>query len=78
MTYPTLSAPAATWLVADREIRMRLRSKAFVISTIVLMAAVLGSIVIGNLIGNSGELTKVAAVGTAAEFAEATKALDVT
>ena len=78
MTYPTLSAPAATWLVADREIRMRLRSKAFVISTIVLMAAVLGSIVIGNIVSSNGELTKVAAVGAAAEFVEATKALDVT
>ena len=78
MTYSNLSAPAATWLVAEREIRMRLRSKAFIISTIVLMAAVLGSIVIGNLVGSAGELTKVAAVGSAAEFAESTKALDVT
>ena len=78
MTHSTLSTPAAIKLVAEREIRMRLRSKAFVISTIVLMAAVLGSIVIGNIVGSSGELTRVAAVGSAAEFAEATKALDVT
>lgn len=78
MTYSNLSTPAATWLVAEREIRMRLRSKAIVISTIVLIAAVLGSIVIGNILGNAGDLTKVAAVGSAAEFAEATKALDVT
>ena len=78
MTYTTPSAPAATWLIAEREIRMRLRSKAFIISTIVLMAAVLGSIVIGNIASSSGDLTKVAAVGTAVEFAESTKALDVT
>ena len=78
MTYTSPSAPAATWLIAEREIRMRLRSKAFVISTIVLMAAVLGSIVIGNLLGSNADLTKVAAVGTAAEYAESTKALDVT
>jgi len=78
MTYTSPSTASATWLVAEREIRMRLRSKAFVISTIVLMAAVLGSIIIGNLLGSNAELTKVAAVGTAAEFAEATKALDVT
>ena len=78
MTHSALPTPAAIKLVAEREIRMRLRSKAFVISTIVLMAAVLGSIVIGNIVSSNGELTKVAAVSSAAEFAEATKALDVT
>ncbi len=78
MTYTTPSVTTGTWLVAEREIRMRLRSKAFVISTIVLMAAVLASIVIGNLVGNSGDLTKVAAVGGAVDFAESSRALDVT
>lgn len=78
MTYTSPSTASATWLVAEREIRMRLRSKAFVISTLVLIAAVLGSIVIGNIMSSNAELTKVAAVGSAAEFAEATKALDVT
>ena len=78
MTYTSPSAASATWLVAEREIRMRLRSKAFIISTVVLMLLVLGSIVIGNIVSSNSEPPSVAAVGSAAEYAEATKALDVT
>lgn len=78
MTYANLSTGSAVRLVAEREIRMRLRSKAFVISTIVLMVAVLASIVVGNLLSNSGDLTRVAAVGDAIAYTEATEAFDVT
>ena len=78
MTYTSPSTSTATWLVAEREIRMRLRSKAFVISTVVLMAAVLLSIVIGNIVATNGEATKVAAFGPAVAIAEQTDAFDVT
>lgn len=69
---------SAVWLVADREIRMRLRSKSFLISTAILLLMVLGSVVIGGLLANNTELTKVAAVGAAVEAAEAPGTLDVT
>ena len=78
MTYESPTTAAATWLVAEREIRMRLRSKAFIISTVVLMAAVLLSIVIGNIVSSSGDQTKVAAFGPAIAIAEQTDAFDVT
>lgn len=71
-TYPKPSALSTVWLVAEREIRMRLRSKAFVISTAILLLAVLASIVIGNIVSSNAEPTKVAAVGTAIETVENT------
>ena len=55
-------ALATTWLIAEREIRMRLRSKAFVISTLILLLTVLASIVITSIISDNAELDKVAAV----------------
>jgi ABC-2 type transport system permease protein len=54
-------------LVAGREIRMRLRSKAFVISTAVLMLAVLVSVVLASVFGAQAETTKVAVVAGAAD-----------
>ena len=63
--YTTPSFFPATWLVADREIRMRLRSKSFIISTAVLMLAILASIVISGLLSANTSATRVAAVGTA-------------
>ncbi|MCW4385585.1 ABC transporter permease [Salinibacterium sp. SYSU T00001] len=73
-----LGITSATWLVADREIRMRLRSKAFLISTAILVLAVLASVVIGGIMSRNTELPQVAAVGAAIEVAEQTGALDVT
>lgn len=59
---PSTAQPA--WLVAEREIGARLRSKSFVVSTALLLAAVLaGVIVSGVLSDHSGSDTKVAAVG---------------
>ncbi|MBN9613571.1 MAG: ABC transporter permease, partial [Actinobacteria bacterium] len=40
-----MSAPQAAWLVAEREISTKLRSKAFLISTGVLLLLVLGAVV---------------------------------
>jgi len=68
---------ATTWLIAEREIRMRLRSKAFVISTAVLLLAVLASIVIGSITSQNAEPAKVAAVGSAIGTVSDTGQFDV-
>ncbi|WP_127794862.1 ABC transporter permease [Agromyces sp. LHK192] len=54
-------------LVAGREISTKLRSKAFVISTIVLMAAVLVTVILSSAFGGQDGATKVAAVGAASD-----------
>ena len=54
-------------LIAAREISSRMRSKAFVISTIVLMVAVLATVVLSSLFGSNTEPTKVAVVGAASD-----------
>lgn len=62
------SVAQATWLVAEREITTRLRSKAFLISTGVLLLLVLAGVVFGGFMaknggfGGEGEAVKVAAV----------------
>ena len=81
MSTARYSSPAtlpAVWLVAEREIRMRLRSKAFLVSTGILMLIVLGSVVAGGIFGANQELPKVAAVGSAVSAVEETKAFTVT
>lgn len=50
----------STLLVSNREITMRLRSKAFLISTGILLLTVLASIVIGSVVSANAEPTKVA------------------
>jgi ABC-2 type transport system permease protein len=77
-TYVTPTLLPATWLVAEREIRMRLRSKAFIWSSVIIMIIALGSVVAGGLFGGSSSLTKVAAVGSAVSVAEDTGVFDVT
>lgn len=68
----------ATWLIAEREIRMRLRSKAFLISTGILLLMVLASVLFGGFASQNVDLPKVAAVGSAVAVAEGTGALEVT
>ncbi|HMM83213.1 MAG TPA: ABC transporter permease [Terrimesophilobacter sp.] len=65
-------------LVAAREIRMKLRSKAFLISTGILMLAVLASVLVGGLVSTTASKTNVAATGAAVAFAEAIPTLNVT
>jgi ABC-2 type transport system permease protein len=75
------SAPStfqATWLVAEREITMRLRSKAFLISTGILLLLVLASIVIGGFSAQNVSDTKVAVVGTASQAVSGASGLDIT
>ncbi|MEX1079977.1 MAG: ABC transporter permease [Homoserinimonas sp.] len=76
-TYQTPGLAQTAWLVAEREIRMRLRSKAFLISTGVLLLIVLASVVIGGVMGANPSLPRVAAVGSAVSVAEESGALEV-
>ncbi|MGK0721727.1 ABC transporter permease [Leucobacter sp. W1478] len=58
--------PRAAWLVAEREITTRLRSKAFLISTGILLLIVLAGVLFGGFVSQSGGIggpTKVAVVG---------------
>ncbi|BDI23414.1 ABC transporter permease [Herbiconiux sp. L3-i23] len=65
--------PASTvWLVAEREIRVRLRTKSFVISTGILLAMVLAAVIFGGFQARqaaeeAGQDIPVAVVGTAAD-----------
>lgn len=65
-----LGAAQATWLVAEREITTKLRSKAFLISTGILLLLVLGSVLFGGIssqAGGFGGPTKVAVVAETAD-----------
>ena len=65
---PMSGAPGA-WLVAEREITTKLRSKAFVISSIVLLLLVLAGVLFSGFMAQTGGFggpTKVAAVGQVA------------
>lgn len=69
----------STWLVAEREITTRLRSKAFVLSTLALLAIVLGSVLFSGFMANSGGFggpTQVAVAGEA-ESAETLEAAGI-
>ena len=74
-----LPAPQATWLVAEREISTKLRSKAFLISTGVLLLFVLGGVLFSGFAsqnGGFGESTKVAVVAATVDQVS-TDAFDV-
>jgi ABC-2 type transport system permease protein len=57
------SMAAIVWRVAEREIRVRLRSVAFLVSSGILLLIVLGSILIGGIISANPTDIKVAVVG---------------
>jgi len=67
-TRATHTAPsfwASVWLVSSREIASRLRSKAFLISTGILLLIAVGSVVAGGILSANTSTTQVAVVGTA-------------
>ena len=76
--YTTPTLLPATWLVAEREILMRLRSKSFLVSTGILLLLVVGSIVAMSIFGANQSLPKIAAVGSAVNAVEATNLFEVT
>jgi ABC-2 type transport system permease protein len=65
-THPAPSFWASMWLVSSREISSRLRSKAFLISTGILLLIAMGSVVAGGILSANTTTTQVAVVGTAA------------
>ncbi|MWV51318.1 ABC transporter permease [Rathayibacter sp. VKM Ac-2803] len=69
----------ATLLVAEREILSQVRSKAFLISTVITLALVIGGIVLSSVLGNRAvEATPVAVVGSVPAAVGDSDALDVT
>lgn len=58
--HPALSTGGGIWLVAEREIGSKLRSKAFLISTGILLLIALAGVVIGGFAGKNAGLTTVA------------------
>lgn len=64
-------------LVATREILARVRSKAFLISTGILLLVAIGSVVIGGIVGANPTLPKVAAVGSAVQVVEQSEAFKI-
>jgi len=77
---PPVSFPSAVGLVAGREIMSRIRSKSFIISTLILLFAVLASIVVSGIVSRtaSDSLTPIAAVGGAAAVVEQLGGYEVT
>lgn len=64
---PRPSTPRLALMVAEREIVTQVRTKSFIISTAILLGAVLLSIVAGAIFGGRQEATRVAVVGDAAD-----------
>ena len=74
-----LGAAQAAWLVAEREITTKLRSKAFLISTGVLLLLVLGTVLFSGISSNMGGFggpTKVAVVAATADVGEQLSSAD--
>ena len=57
------SLPSIVWQVAEREIRVRLRSAAFLISSGILLLVVIASIVIAGFATSNPSTTRLAVVG---------------
>ncbi|WP_067195644.1 ABC transporter permease [Microbacterium sp. XT11] len=77
-----MNAPAPqtslTWLVAEREITSKLRSKTFLISTGILLLIALAGILIGGFTSKNPEATSVAVTGETASVVEALPNVKVT
>lgn len=72
------SAAQGVWLVAEREIGSRLRSKAFVISTLILFAIALAAVVWGGFAAKNVSDTKVAVTAETATVVAGLPGLEVT
>ena len=73
-----LSAAQGVWLVAEREIGSKLRSKAFVISTAILFIGALALVIWGGLQAASSSGTPVAVTTDATRYVADAEGLDVT
>lgn len=75
---PGLSSAQSVWLVAEREIGSKLRSKAFVVSTAILFIGALALVIWAGFASQSDEGTPVAVTPAIAESIPGTANLDVT
>ena len=69
---------AAIWLVAEREIASKLRSKAFLISTAILFVIALAGLVFGGLAAQNQTDTPVAVTADAASLLPSEEGLEIT
>ncbi len=69
---------AAIWLVAEREIASKLRSKAFLISTAILFVLALAGLVFGGLAAQNQADTPVAVTADAASLLPSDEGLEIT
>ena len=73
-----LNTWGATLLVAEREILSQVRSKAFIISTVITLALVIGGIILSSVLGGRTETTPIAVVGSVPAAMADSEAFDVT
>lgn len=71
-----LSVTRLALMVAEREIVTQVRTKSFIISTAILLGAVLVSIVAGALLSGNDEPTRIAVVGAAADVVTGVEGLE--
>lgn len=74
----TLGSGQAIWLVAEREIGSKLRSKAFVISTAILFIGALALVIWAGFQASNDSGTPVAVTADAQQYVAAAEGLDVT
>jgi ABC-2 type transport system permease protein len=72
------STAQSVWLVAEREIGSRLRSKSFVVSTVILFLIALGSVVWGGIAASSGGGIPVAVTPATASVVKDVDGLEIT
>ena len=78
-TRPTAPSEAAgVWLVAEREIASKLRSKAFLISTAILFVLALAGLVFGGLAAQNQSGTAIAVTADAASLVPSNDNLEIT
>ncbi len=73
-----LSTWGATLLVAEREILSQVRSKAFIISTAITLALVIGGIILSSVLGGRTEATPIAVVGSVPAAVAGSELVEVT
>src|SRR5690606_22407937 len=77
-TSPALSTGSAVWLVTEREIGSKLRSKAFIISSAILFIAALAGVIWAGSTAADASGTPVAVTQDAASYVAETPGLDPT
>nr|WP_286303165.1 ABC transporter permease [Microbacterium suwonense] len=72
------NSASAVWLVAEREVASKLRSKAFLIATGILLLAALAGVLIGGFMSKSPTPDAIAATSQSAEVVKALPNVEVT